>query len=51
MVYILEPADIEFKWEAISKNSSYPVEQFENAKIFNNNSFWNVEREIEWVDC
>lgn len=51
IMYILEPPDNEFKWESISKNNSYPVEEFENAEIFNNKSFWNIEREIEWVDC
>ncbi len=50
MIYILEPVDNEFKWKIISKSNSYPVEQFEKAKIFNGKSFWEVEKEIEWVD-
>lgn len=49
-IYVLEPIDCDFKWRALSSNSSYPVLEFENAKIFNNKSFWDVEKDIEWVD-
>lgn len=24
---------------------------FEKAKIWNNKSFWEAEKEIEWIDC
>ena len=34
----------------ISDNGEYPVEEFENAEIFNGKSFWDIEREIEWLD-
>lgn len=27
------------------------VEAFEEAKIFDGKSFWEVEKEIKWVDC
>ena len=27
------------------------IDAFEKAKIFNGKSFWEVEKEIEWVDC
>lgn len=49
-IYVLDPIDCDFKWRALSPNNSYPVLEFENAKIFNNKSFWDVEKEIEWVD-
>ncbi len=49
-MYVLEPADSNFKWQAISDNESYPVSEFESANIFNGKTFWQVEQEIEWVD-
>ncbi len=50
-IFILEPSDSNFEWRVISENESYPVSEFENAKIFNEKTFWQVEQEIEWVDC
>ncbi len=50
-VYIIETDIKNFEWRAISENNNYPVEEFENAKIFNGKSFWEVEQDIEWVDC
>lgn len=50
-LYILEPADNNFKWQAVSQDNNYPVTEFENAKLFNGKSFWDVEKNIEWVDC
>ena len=50
-MYVLEPTDSNFEWRAISDNESYPVSEFENATIFNGKTFWQVEQEIEWVDC
>lgn len=50
-LYILEPEDNDFKWWAVSKDNNYPVTEFENAKLFNGKSFWEVEKNIEWVDC
>lgn len=50
-LYILEPIDDDFRWQAISKNNNYPVEEFENAKIFEGKSFWEIEKDIEWIDC
>jgi hypothetical protein len=49
-VYIFEPSDSKFEWRAFSEDSSYPVAEFENAKIFDGKTFWDVEQEIEWVD-
>lgn len=34
-----------------SNNKDYPVLEFEKAKIFNGKSFWEAEKDIEWVDC
>lgn len=50
-LYVIENPAINFEWRAISHNGKYPVEAFETAKIFNSKSFWEIEKEIEWVDC
>ena len=50
-LYMLEPAESNFERRAISENESYPVSEFENARIFKDKTFWQVEQEIQWVDC
>ncbi len=50
-LYVLEPSDSHFKWRAYSNDRNYPVSEFVSAKIFNGKSFWEVEKDIEWVDC
>lgn len=50
-IYAIEPFDNDFKWRVFSDDNNYPVAKFENAKIFDNKSFWEIENEIEWVDC
>ena len=50
-VYVLEPDDNDFEWRAFSKDNNYPVAEFESAKILDGKTFWEVEKEIEWVDC
>ena len=37
--------------EFYAKDGKYPVKEFENAKIFDGKSFWEVENEIQWMDC
>lgn len=49
-LYVIENPAVDFEWRMISDDDKYPVEAFENAKIFNGKSFWEVEKEIEWVD-
>ena len=49
-LYTIEHPDVEFEWRAISNNSDYPVTEFENAKIFEGKSFWDIEKNIEWLD-
>ena len=51
VLYILDPADNDFKWQVVSDNDDYPVSEFENAKIWNGKSFWEVEKDMTWVDC
>lgn len=50
-LYVIENPNVDFEWRMISNNNEYPVEEFEKAKIFDCKSFWEVEKEIEWVDC
>ena len=33
-----------------AKDGKYPVKDFENAKIFDGKSFWEIEHEIQWMD-
>ena len=50
-LYILKPSDSDFEWRAFSNDNNYPVSEFENSKIFDGKSFWEIENEIEWLDC
>ena len=50
ILYALSPEDKCFDWEVSSNDNNYPVEEFEKAKIFNGKSFWEVEKDIQWVD-
>ena len=34
---------------AVKRNCD--IEEFCNAKIFDGKSFWEIEPEVEWVDC
>ena len=36
-------------WTGNTKN--FPVEEFLSAPVFNNKTFWEVEKDITWVDC
>ncbi len=49
-LYILEPSESDFEWRAFSDDKSYPVAKFENARVFNGKTFWEIEKDIEWAD-
>ena len=49
-LYIIENPEMDFEWHMTSYNGEYPVEEFENTKIFNGKFFWEIEKEIEWDD-
>lgn len=51
ILYIIEDPHNKFKWSAVSNNNNYPVDKFETADIFDGKTFWEVEKDIEWVDC
>ena len=46
-----EPISNDYIWIGVGDAHNYPVEEFLNAKLWGGKSFWEVEKEIEWVDC
>ena len=41
-----------FVWVGASVHEKYcDIDEFCNAKIFDGKSFWEIEPEVEWVDC
>ncbi len=39
-------------WVGTSVKDKYcDIDEFCNAKIFDGKSFWEIEPEVEWVDC
>lgn len=47
-----EPAPGFRVWEGTpSKSDYFNIDEFCNAKLFDGKSFWEIEPEIEWVDC
>lgn len=50
-VFQVEPAKDEYVWEYNGPSLSDGQNAFQEAKIFNGKTFWDVEQDIEWVDC
>lgn len=50
-VFQCEPVAEKYIWEYNGKSLSEGQEEFQKAPIFNGKTFWQVEQEIEWVDC
>ena len=50
-VFQTEPAADGYIWVYDGCCISEGQEAFQEAPIFNGKTFWNVESEIEWVDC
>lgn len=50
-VFQCEPPKDDYVWEYNGQSLSEAQEEFQNAPIFNGKTFWQVEQEIEWVDC
>ena len=46
-----EPATDDYIWVGKGTDDAYPVDVFVNAPIWNGKTFWEVEREFEWIDC
>ncbi len=48
-LYEMIPNGKTYIWNG--NKTKYPVEAFLSAKIWNGKSFWDIEQDIEWVDC
>lgn len=46
-----DPPGDDYIWVGKGTDKAYPVEKFLNAPIFEGKTFWEAEKEIEWVDC
>ncbi len=47
----IEPPVDNYIWKQAGDRHNYPVEAFLQAPIFGGKTFFEVEQEIEWVDC
>lgn len=52
-LYLFEMVEggAEYSWPYDEINKRYPVDAFLRAQIWDRKTFWEVEQEIEWVDC
>lgn len=41
----------DYLWKYTGSSPLECMEEFQSAPIFDGKSFWDVEKEIEWVDC
>lgn len=41
----------DYLWKKDGDAVSFPVDDFLNAPIWDGKRFWDIESEIEWVDC
>lgn len=49
-LFQVKPARDNYIWEYNGASLSEGQEAFQNAKIFDGKSFWEIENEIEWAD-
>ena len=47
---MFEPSSDDYIWIMKDKNKKKLAEEFLKAKVFNGKSFWEIEKEITWVD-
>lgn len=50
-VFQHEPPSEQYIWEIKNLSLEVCYNEFTNAKIFEGKTFWEVEKEIELVDC
>ncbi len=48
VLYEIKEDGKEYNWKGDKNN--YPVEMFLTDKIFNGKTFWEIEKEITWID-
>ena len=46
-----DPPSDDYIWIGTGDDREYPVDDFLEARIWAGKSFWEVEREIEWLDA
>ena len=44
------PPGKDYFWVKKGTESAYPVEEFLNAKLWDGKNFWEVEKDMEWLD-
>lgn len=49
VLYEMKENGQDYKWKG--DNNNYPVEDFLSDRIFDGNTFWEIENDITWVDC
>lgn len=49
--YKVDTPNDEYVWQYNGISLSEGQESFQNAPIFDGKTFWEVEAEIEWIDC
>ena len=49
-IFGLDPDNFDYLWTVSSDDKNYPVAEFERAPIFNGKTFWEAEKDIQWVD-
>ena len=49
-VFQVEPVKEGYVWEYNGSSISQGQNAFQNAPIFNGKTFWEAEKDIEWVD-
>lgn len=45
-----EPASDDYIWKRQGTDKSYPVKEFLESPLFDGKTFYEVEKDIEWVD-
>ena len=50
-IFQIDPAKEGYVWEYNGSSITEGQEEFQTAPIFDGKTFWEVEQEMEWVDC
>lgn len=50
-IFQVDPAKDDYVWVYNGKSILEGQVAFQKAPIFNGKTFWEVEKDIEWVDC
>ena len=50
-IFQIDPAAEDYVWEYNGSSIKEGQKTFQTAPIFDGKTFWEVEQEMEWVDC